>query len=317
MSAAIPGFVQVDVDGLWAVRECYGRAENGTFTNDPCWTEGVARLDDVFQRTGTEAAFFIVGRDMELDAKRRATRKLLHRGYELGNHGYTHRLGLTLETTGGILREITQGHRALAQLGAKPSGFRAPGYDVDSRVLKTLVRCGYDYDASLLPTYAGPLLRATQALLAGKWIGRRRQYGRISFGRAPRRPYIPRLYKVRKPRFEKEEKRIVEIPVGVTPVLKLPLTASALFPMSRDRVRDLFRKMSEQRRPVLLLLHAIDGTDCSRPIVFDSKRPRVAGFRMSGDAKEKQLRMIVEEFAGGFAVTRADEFARQMLAHEH
>lgn len=316
MSAAVPGFVQVDVDGLWAVRDCYGRAERDSFTNDPCWSEGVTRLDSVFQQAGIDAAFFIVGRDMELDAKRRIARKLLHHGYELGNHGQTHRLGLTLETTGGILREVTHGHRALVQIGAKPTGFRAPGYDVDSRVLKTLVRCGYEYDASLLPTFAGPLLRVAQAWLAGRWIGGRRQYGRISYGRAPKQPYIPRLYKVRKPRFERDAKRIVELPVGVTPGLRLPLTASALFPLSRNRVRDLFTRMAARRRPVLLLLHAIDGTDCSRPIVFDTKTPAMAGFRMSGEAKERQLRMIVEEFAGCFAVTRADDFARRMLAHE-
>ncbi|MEO8377319.1 MAG: polysaccharide deacetylase family protein [Candidatus Sumerlaeota bacterium] len=315
MSTTPPGFVQVDVDGLWAVRDCYGRAERDSFANDPCWTEGITRLDSVFQSAGIDAAFFIVGRDMELDAKRRAARKLIHHGYELGNHGYTHRLGLTLETTGGIHREITKTHRALAQLGAKPTGFRAPGYDMDSRVLKTLVRCGYDYDASLLPTYAGPVLRAAQAWLAGKWIGGRRQYGRVSYGRAPRHPYIPRIYKLRKPRFENEAKRIVEIPVGVTPGWRLPLTASSLFPLSRTRTRDLFAKLATQRRPVMLLLHAIDGTDCSQPIVFDTKRPRIAGFRMSGDAKEKHLRVIVEEFAACFAVTRADEFARRMLAH--
>ena len=309
----IPGFVQVDVDGLWAVRQCYGRPESGTFHEDPCWEEGVPRLEVLFRRAGIPAGFFIVGRDMEHDRKRRQARKLVYRGYEIGNHSYTHRIGLTAEPAGLVLQEIRRTDRALRQLGTEPAGFRAPGYDVDSRIHRMLRRTGYLYDASVLPTYLGPLLRLASSYAAGKWLFWRRQFGRISYGRAPRTPYFPRRHKIRKHEWPEEIPDLLEIPVGVTPALHLPLTGALLLTMSASRRRDLFRRLADKRRPVLLLLHAIDAVDCRQPIVLDNRRPRMAGFAMSGEKKETRLRSILGEFSRYFDIQPAGEFARKML----
>lgn len=309
---APPGFIQVDVDGLWAVRACYARPERDSFAKDPCWNEGVERLSRLFRSAGTPASFFIVGRDLELDSKRRIARKLLHHGFELGNHSYSHRLGLTMETSGFIMEEIARADRLLRQVGAKPAGFRSPGYDVDARVLRAVRHQGYLYDASLLPTYLGPLLRLADAWLARQWQPNKRQFGRFVYGRAPRRPYYPLRYKVRKPA-PRGAGELLEIPVGTTPEMHLPLTAASLFSMSRSRLSRLFARMAEKRRPVLLLLHAIDGTDCRKPIIFDNRRPGLGGFRMSGEDKEHRVVRIIEEFARHFRVMRADDFARRMI----
>lgn len=305
------GFLQVDVDGLWAVRACYGRPEGDAFENDPCWSEGVARLERLFREAGCEASFFLVGRDLELDGKRRIARKLLHRGFELGNHSYTHRLGLTLEPVGFISKEIRKTDKMLRQLGAEPRGFRAPGYDIDSRVLRVVRREGYLYDASVLPTYLPPLLRVADAWLARRWPSGKRQFGRFVYGRAPREPYIPLAYKIRKRNPRPGPDSLVEIPVGTTPHLHLPLTAASLFGCTPARVRQIFSQLAEKRRPALLLLHAIDGTDCRRPIVFRRRRPSLGGFSLSGEEKEKRLRVIIEEFARHFRTVRADHFAEQ------
>ncbi len=309
MSAAPTGFVQVDVDGLWAVRRCYGRPENDTFAEDPCWQEGVPRLDALFSSAGAPASFFIVGRDLELDAKRRAARKLLHRGFELGNHSMTHRLGMTLGTYAEILSEVRRADRLLRAVGARPVGFRAPGYDVDARVLRAVRQCGYLYDASMLPTYLAPVLRMADAVLARRWDPTKRQFGRFSYGRAPRRPYHPRRHAIRKAMAAPAVGDVLEIPVGVTPGWRMPLTAATLFRLGAGGIRDLFRRMAEKRRPVLLLLHAIDAVDCRRPIVFDSRRPALGGFDFSAERKEAKLRVIVEEFSRAFRVVRAADYA--------
>lgn len=308
------GFIQVDVDGLWAVRACYQRPEKDTFREDPCWDEGVTRLEALFRDLGIPAAFFIVGRDLEVDRKRRLARKLIYRGHELGNHSYTHPLGLTASPMGLILGEIRRTDLALRQLGATPAGFRSPGYDVDGRIHRALRRGGYVYDASMLPTYFGPALRLASSLISGRWLLGRRQFGRISHGRAPRAPYFPRRHKIRKQEWPEEIPDLVEIPVGVTPGLHLPLTGAMLLTMSASRRRHLFLRLANKRRPVLLLLHAIDAVDCRRPIVMDDRRPRTGGFAMSGEKKEQRLRAILGEFARYFEIQRADEFARAMLA---
>lgn len=308
------GFLQVDVDGLWAVRACYGRSEMDTFRDDPCWAEGVPRLAKVFAHVGVPAGFFLVGRDLEIEAKRHQARLLLGAGHELGNHSYTHRIGLTREPLGFVYDELLRTHEALVALGAQPVGFRSPGYDVDARILRVVRRLRYLYDASVLPTYLAPALRVADALIARKVDFSKRQFGRLSYGRAPRSPYFPRPHAIRKPARSFAEGRLLEIPVGVTPRLRLPLTAASLLPLSRSRLRDLFRRLAERRAPVLLLLHAIDGTDCRRPIVLDTRRPALGGFSMSGAEKERRLLRIVEEFARCFHAVRADEYARSRIA---
>lgn len=307
------GFLQVDVDGLWAVRACYGRDENDTYESDPCWTEGVPRLTNVFRAAGAEASFFLVGRDLELPSKMEAATALHRSGYELANHSYQHRLGLTRAPLGFVFDDLRQTDRLLRQTGAEPCGFRSPGYDVDARVLRVLRRMGYAYDASMLPTYLGPAMRLADAWLAGRWDQNKRQFGRFAYGRAPRRPYFPRVHAIRKEAPHGANTGLLEIPVGVTPFRRLPLTATSLFPLSRGATRRLFERLAARRRPTLLLLHAIDGVDCTDPIVFDTKRPSLAGFRLSGESKERRLRRIVEEFCRAFAVERADRFAQRLL----
>lgn len=306
-----PIFLQVDVDGLWAVRECYGREENGTFENDPVWSEGVPVLSRLFLEMGIPAGFFIVGRDLELESKRDAAAALWREGFEAGNHSWSHTIGLTGTAAGNMLEEIRRTDAALRETGADPAGFRSPGYDVDARLLHAVRRAGYLYDASVLPTRLAPVLR-----LAGQWIARRRlendrQFGRVSYGRAPRRPYFPRVHAIRKPARTFDEARLLEIPVGTTPVLRLPLTASALLPMSRVRLGSLFERLSARRHPVLLLLHGIDGVDCRQRIVMDTHRPRAGGFSLSSKQKRAALRRILTEALRYFQPQLAADYARE------
>lgn len=306
-----PGFLQVDVDGLWALRNCYGVAEEDTFTADPCWSEGVPALASLFSSLGVPASFFLVGRDLLLGSKRTAAGHLLRSGHELANHSFSHRIGMTALPMGRILREIRRTDALLRRLGADPAGFRAPGYDFDSRIFRAVRRVGYLYDASLLPTPWGPGLRLADAWLARRVEPGRRQFGRFVYGRAPRRPYFPIRYRIRKPSNAPVRGDLLEIPVGVTPRLRLPLTAATLLALSPERLGALFSRLAGAGQPVLLLLHAIDGTDCRRPIIFPNRRPAVGGFRLSGEEKERRLRRIVEEFARRFHVERAVDFARR------
>ncbi len=304
-----PGFLQVDVDGLWAVRRCYGRPEDDTFRDDPCWDEGVAVLEELLAAAGVPAGFFLVGRDLELAHKRRRARRLLRAGHELGNHSYTHRLGLTRATFGVLLSEVGRTDARLRQIGARPAGFRAPGYDVDARVLRAAARHGYLYDASLLPTALTPLLRAADLALSRRWIPGKRQFGRVAYGRAPRHPYFPRRHALRKPAQNPREATLLEIPVGTIPPWRLPLTGASLLVYTPSALRSLFARLAEPGLPVLLLLHAIDATDCRRPIVFGNRRPSLAGFDKSLAFKRRFLRTVIREFARAFAVERADAYA--------
>lgn len=313
MAEGAPAFIQVDVDGLWAVRQCYARPIGTTFRSDPVWQQGVPALLDLFRRLGVPAGFFLVGRDMTLIDKVRTARAAADAGHEIANHSWSHRIGITRLAGGALRDEIDRGHEAIVRAGLPaPQGFRAPGYDVDARVLRALRRAGYAYDASMLPTRLAPLLRMADAWLARKWQPEKRQFGRIAYGSAPRVPYIPNRWNIRaEARSPREEAGLVEIPVGTLPPFALPLTASAIFALGTQAAIE--RLESLRGRPLLLLLHGIDLVDCTKPIVFDTRRPRVGGFAMSSAEKLRAIEPVLEHVAARWRPTRADDWARSRV----
>lgn len=315
MTGRPPAFVHVDVDGLWAVRACYGRAERDTFREDPVWREGVPRLARMFSAQGIPAAFFVVGRDLEIAEKATAAAALWRDGFEAGNHTYSHTIGITDEPTGWMLKEIGRTDLALRATGAKPVGFRAPGYDVDARLLQALRRVpGYLYDASVLPTRLGPVLRMAARWIAGGRPTPPRQFGRMAYALAPRAPYFPAPWRVRERVPSFRDSRLVEIPVGVTRGWRLPVTGGLLLSRSRRELRALFAELAATRRPLLVLLHGIDAVDCRRPIVLDRRRTALGGFAMAGEEKERRLRAALEELSRHFDIAATAEWARAFAA---
>ncbi len=289
-----PIFVQVDVDGLWAVRACYGRREGDTFADDPVWAEGVPALSRLFANKGVPAAFFVVGRDLEVASKREAASALWYEGYEPGNHGYSHTIGMTRMPPGQVLEEIRRTDALIRETGGDPVGFRAPGYDVDARVLAAVRRCGYLYDASYLPTRLSPFLRLAARVVARTWSVPPRMFGRWALSELPRVPYMPDPHRMRRAAQPHGGAALWEFPVGVTGSLGLPLTGGLLMTMNRTRLEALFARQASIRRPLLLLLHGIDAVDCRRPIVFDTFRPRAGGLSLSSERKLRQLRDILD-----------------------
>ncbi|KPL09652.1 hypothetical protein AMJ85_06265, partial [candidate division BRC1 bacterium SM23_51] len=63
-------FIQVDLDGLWAVRRCYG-VSGSPEQDDPVYSHALPALLDLFDRLAVKATFFVVGADAEVAWKRR------------------------------------------------------------------------------------------------------------------------------------------------------------------------------------------------------------------------------------------------------
>ena len=109
-------------------------------------------------------------------------------------------------------------------LDVRPIGFRAPGYSVSPRLLAALARRGYQYDASSLPTFLGPLARSyyffTTRLTPAQRAERGELFGTWSAGFEPLKPYWceidERAGETPTPR------RLLEIPVTTLPVLRTP-----------------------------------------------------------------------------------------------
>ena len=307
-------FVQVDVDGLWAVRRCYAQREGDSFERDPAWEQGVPNLLGLFADHGVPAGFFLVGRDLQLPAKRALAREIAGAGHEIANHSYNHRIGMTRLPVGAIIEQIARTDRIIRESGLPaPAGFRAPGYDVDVRVLRALRRLGYVYDASVLPTALGPLLRVADALLARRIQLGKRQFGRLAYVRAPRAPYFPDPHRLRKKVPAFAAAGLIELPVTTLPPFGLPLTGAAILALGPERTIAALRRLAERRRPVLLLLHAIDLTDCTAPIIFPRRRPHTGGFDLSAAQKRAAIEPVLDYIARHYQVTLARDFAARYV----
>ncbi|MBI5155011.1 polysaccharide deacetylase family protein [Candidatus Poribacteria bacterium] len=307
MSPRPPAFVQVDVDGLWAVRACYGQPEGRSFTDDPVWKQGTEQFLDLFARLGIAGSFFVAGRDLELAGKRARALEMHRAGHEIANHSYSHTIGMTRMPMGRIMSELKRTDEAIRAAGLPPpGGFRAPGYYVDARVLRAVRHMGYAYDASVLPTRLSPLLRLADAWLARRWQPGKRQFGRLSHARAPRAPYHPDAHRIRKR--ARGNGGLLELPVSTLPPFGIPLTGSAIFALGPRRVIAGIERLRATGDPLLLLLHGIDLTDCREPIIFHARTPRAGGFSMSAARKRLLLEPVLHHVMEHYAVTPARDW---------
>jgi peptidoglycan/xylan/chitin deacetylase (PgdA/CDA1 family) len=260
-----------------------------------------------FGERGIKASFFIVGRDLAVARKAAQARLLATDGHEIGNHSFTHTIGITRLPTGRLREEIAKTHEAILAAGLPaPVGFRAPGYDVDARVLRELRKIGYRYDASVLPTALGPVMRLADAWLARRWDPSKKQFGRMSYVRAPRVPYFPDPYKVRTQAHG--DSGLVEFPVTTLPPWGLPLTGAGIFALGPYRVIEALKKLEAESRPILLLLHGIDFVDCDKPLVFAQRTPSTGGFDLSAREKLALIKPVMDWIQRRWEITRARDW---------
>jgi len=262
--------IQVDLDGMWAVRKCYNLSEGNSFFNDPVYDEALPRFIQLFEKFNVHSDFFVVGRDMELDWKRNLIRKALDSGHEIGNHSYHHLLGLTLLDEDNIRTEILASQAILkACIGRWPQKFRSPGYDINGKVLRILSEFHIKIDQSLFPTPWGFLMRFIDGVLRG-WKGRKkRQYGPIKNFFAPLLPYYPDFKNhIKKGR----QRKIIEVPISVTPILRLPLHFGVILNLGERHFIRALRNLRRRNLPLHFLFHGIDLVDTEKNFIFQHKK---------------------------------------------
>jgi hypothetical protein len=219
--------VSLDVDNLWSYMKTHG---------DPGWERRPSYLPtfvplvlDVLDDLGLRITFFVVGRDLERDENVEALAGIVRRGHEVGNHSFEHEPWLHRYTAAQLEHEIAAAEEAITRsLGARPVGFRGPGYSWSPELLELLARRGYEYDASTLPTYLGPLARAyyfaTAKLEPSDRSERAALFGSVRDGMRPVGPYLWAL---------DGGQQLLEIPVTTVPVLKVPFHLSYLVYVAR------------------------------------------------------------------------------------
>lgn len=254
-----PGCVQVDLDGLWAIRECYGLPGDDFLVHDPIYEQGVRNFLALFERFQIKATFFVAGRDADVAEKQEQLREIVRRGHEIANHSYGHRIGLSQLEPSEIRMDIERSQEAIQHVtGIAPVGFRAPGYDLSPALLRELIDLGFRYDSSLLPTFFGPVLRMIARYLSGSLIAKRAQYGHFRYGRAPLHPYRINLDR---PWREDPRSPVVEIPITTSPFLRLPFHGSVAITLGMKHVGRIVAALIRRRLPITYVFHGIDLVD--------------------------------------------------------
>lgn len=244
--------VQIDLDGLWVLLQFLGHPSEGD--HDPLFEFGLPRVLNLLDRYRIRATFFINAIDLKDRRRCELIERVASTGHELANHGLSHAYFSRLPSDEKV-RQITESSRILCEFsGRPPRGFRAPGYDLDSEGLSLLQDHGYLYDSSAFPTSIGPLLSLSQRLLSGR---SQTSYPWLSQLFAPCGPYRPvpgNLYRG-------GGTGIVEIPVTVLPMLRLPLNFSYGALLGEWYFRIGLRWAIMAGDPVNFLFHLVDFAD--------------------------------------------------------
>ena len=155
--------ISLDLDNLWAYMRSYGSDEWQSF---PSYLPSVVpKILDVTERLNLKLTVFVVGRDAEIEENVPYLQSFVRSGHDLGNHSYMHEPWMHSQPSEAIIAEIDRAERAILRAtGFRTRGFRGPGFSVSETMLRELEKRDYLYDASILPTFLGPLARAAGLL---------------------------------------------------------------------------------------------------------------------------------------------------------
>lgn len=274
------GTIQVDLDGIWTYRRYSGAEENFSRDNEPVYEEGLINFLELFEKFGLKATFFIVGKDLENDKNKKLAERIIKEGHEIANHSMTHPANFSGLEDGEIEKEIRLCAVKLKEITGKEAiGFRAPTFSVDERCLAILEDKKYLYDASLMPSFIAPyILRIAHCILRKRIF--ELHAGEREFGKAPLEIYRPDS----KCLWKKGDMKIFEVPITVTPFLRLPMHSTYAFLLGKRFFDAGFKNLMRRKKNISYLFHGIDLVDLKKhnlklPLFPEIKKRReICGF---------------------------------------
>jgi hypothetical protein len=306
--------VSVDLDPLRCYYGIYGLGDVPAALSDVILRRALPRFAELFERRRLRATLFVVGADLERDAAGQAQLHALAKaGHELGNHSYSHPYELARLSRERIDDEVGRAHDAIARVaGEPPVGFRSPGYDLSPRLHEVLMARGYHYDSSLFPSWPYYFAKAG-ALAALALVGRRSQsvLGDPRALLAPTEPYRPG----RSP-FSRGQSTLVELPVSVSPRLRLPVIGTYLL-LAPTAIRARLLESMRARPFFNLELHGIDLIDADEDGIPASLVARQADLRVSLTQKRRALEATLDRLALDYRFAPLREVAAEVQREGH
>jgi peptidoglycan/xylan/chitin deacetylase (PgdA/CDA1 family) len=216
------------------------------------------RILDFLRESGVVATFFVIGRHAEQYPA--MVNELVRQGHEVANHTMTHPRHFSSLSPEAVKNEIETCHAVLARVtGREPTGFRAPGYTINSVMLAALVERGYTYDASLVPSWSYSTMKNVS-----QWLFQRNRNDypivaqELRCARAPQGPYV---VDPARPFRRSPGGRLAEIPTTTLPLLQWPLLNSFQLMFRRRLARGIESIAFRTRRFLSVSLHDLEFVD--------------------------------------------------------
>lgn len=301
--------ISVDLDGISHYHAIHGLASLAPDApaKHAVYDIALRRIDDFCRAHAIDSTLFTIGSDLDRAENGAALRRLSERGHAIENHSFSHRYDLSRLSKDALRDDISKAQHVIHQAtGRTPSGFRAPGYTINDNVLDVLEDLSFRYDSSVFPC---PIYYGAKTII----IGTMRLLGRTSASVidtpkvlvAPTRPYRPG-----KPWFGAGHRQLVELPIQVTPRLRLPLIGTFIALAGATASRVLARACADEPL-VNIELHGIDFLDASDGLAH--LVPYQSELRVPLQRRLDALSAVVDELRKrGAAFVRLDEAVEQL-----
>jgi len=260
------GCISIDVDTLSSIYKGQGCTRPGGYTFAE-FRSGVENMLKFFEKYGISTTMFMVGNDFLNKKNHDAIKAIRDAGHEIANHSMTHPQGFRYLSSEEKTRELDEmSNICESVIGIRPIGFRSPGWNIDDSTIPVLNELGYTYDSSVFPTFLMPLLKLSH------WASMSRQphhvrttMGQLNYMFAPRVPYHVRDRSLQKP----GENKLIEFPLSVSPVLRIPFFATLLLFTGKRFFDYLYRAIKSAGLPIHFQMHLSDFIDYSLPELQD------------------------------------------------
>ncbi len=294
--------ISIDMDTLASIYKGQGCTRPGGYTYIEFRT-GIENLLAFFDQLGIKTTMFMVGNDFLIDQNHPAIQEIVKHGHEIANHSMRHPQGFRWLSEEEKERELTDMNAVCKRItGKTPVGFRSPGWNVDDRTIPVLNKLRFKYDSSVFPTSLMPLLKASHwASMSRQPKEARTTMGQLDYMFAPLRPYQVADKRLA----QKGDNALIEFPISVSPILRVPFFATLLLFTGIGFYRILYRRIRAAGLPIHFQMHLSDFIDYSLP-ELENQMPSASHGTYIPQALHTPLNKKIEIFKEMIEIIAAD-----------
>lgn len=301
-----------DIDSLESIYKGQGCRRPGGYTHAEMQM-GLETFSKFLEPYRARATLFMVGNDFRITENQPVIRAMAKAGHEIANHTLTHVQPFRFLSSGEKEVELSGMEEwCLKITGRRPVGFRSPGWNIGEDALPILLKRGYIYDSSIFPTSLTPLLKFVHwYTMRSRNKHERTTLGHIKYIFAPVIPYKTS----RKSLMRRGRDGLIEFPVTVTPVFRLPFFATFLVSTGLGIFHLSLKSLLALKRPVQFQFHLSDFVDYHHAELIDQVPEDGEGLyvpaalRMPLEMKFGVFRKAIDALARDYQFVTLEEWA--------